>query len=424
VQLHSFKLGYTEIKEAVMDFAIPYTEEQEKFRKEVRSWLEENIPTDKKLPVDPEDVSDEWRNWWKDKHQELAHIGWLYPTHSAEFGGGGLSGDHETIIEEEFSRFGAPRGFSNNYVFGSLIVWGTEEQKQKFLKPLLTGEKLNWQRLTEPHSGADLANTKTRAVRDGDDWIVTGENVFISCYGDEDWYPGLALTDPDAPRHRNLGFFMIPNNVPGITIKTMELLPGSKQKNIIMDNVRVPGDHMIGGETQGWQVMSTLLEAEHGGRGRAAPADQPVDKLLEFTKEAVRFDGNLGSDPIVAQATSESYIESHIHSLFLQRTFWMYQNHMEMQGESNLANVYGRESTLRVAKRIRDIYAMHAFLDTKEPGSPHSGTQEINQRQRAGQNHAGGSTNIAKVILARRIGISRTQERAAPTASTASTTGS
>ena len=407
-----------------MDFAIPYTEEQEKFRKEVRSWLEANVPEQQKLPVDPEAVSEEWRAWWKDKHQELSKIGWLFPTFSKEYGGGGLTADHETIIEEEFSRFGAPRGFSNTYVFGSLLVWGTEEQKQKFLTPLITGEKLNWQRLTEPHSGADLANTKTRAVRDGDDWIVTGENVFISCHGDEDWYPWLALTDPDAPRHRNLGFFMIPNNVPGITIKTMELLPGSKQKNIIMDGVRVPGDHMIGGENQGWQVMSTLLEAEHGGRGKAFPADHPVDQLVEYATEAKLDGGNLGSDPLVAQATSASYIESSIHSLFLKRTFWMYQNHMEMQGESNLANVYGRESTLRVAQRIREVYGMHAFVDTKEPGAPHRGAQEINQRQRAGQNHAGGSTNIAKVILARRIGISRTQERAAPTASTATKSGS
>lgn len=407
-----------------MDFAIPYTEEQETFRKEVRSWLEANVPEEQKLPVDPEAVTDEWRAWWKDKHQDLAKIGWLFPTFSKEYGGGGLTADHETIIEEEFSRFGAPRGFSNNYVFGSLLVWGTEEQKQKFLTPLITGEKLNWQRLTEPHSGADLANTKTRAVRDGDDWIVTGENVFISCHGDEDWYPGLALTDPDAPRHRNLGFFMIPNNVPGITIKTMELLPGSKQKNIIMDGVRVPGDHMIGGENQGWQVMSTLLEAEHGGRGKAFPADRPVDQLMEYATEAKLNNGNLGSDPLVAQAASASYIESTIHSLFLKRTFWMYQNHMEMQGESNLANVYGRESTLRVAERIREVYGMHAFVDTQEPGAPHRGAQEINQRQRAGQNHAGGSTNIAKVILARRIGISRTQERAAPTASTATKSGS
>ena len=137
--------------------------------------------------------------------------------------------------------------------------YGTEEQKQKFLAPMLRGEKLNWQRLTEPHSGADLADVQGKAVRDGDDWLLTGENVFISCYGDEDWYPGVMVTDPDAPRHRNLGFFMVPNHVPGIEVKPMDLLPGHGQKNIIMDNVRVPADHMIGGDHQGWQVMQLSL---------------------------------------------------------------------------------------------------------------------------------------------------------------------
>ena len=120
----------------------------------------------------------------------------------------------------------------------------------------------------------------------------------------------------------------------------------------------------------------------------------------------------------------ENVIESHIHSLLLKRTFWMYQSQMQINYEGNVANVYGRESSLRIAWRVRDVMGMYALLGTKEPGAPHEGAQEVNQRGRAGQNHAGGSTNIAKVVLARRIGISRTKEQAAPTPSTATSHGS
>ena len=107
-----------------------------------------------------------------------------------------------------------------------------------------------------------------------------------------------------------------------------------------------------------------------------------------------------------------------------KRTYWMYQSRMEMSHQGNVANVHNRQHDLRNAIRVRDVMGMYALLDTKEPGAPHGGAQEVNQRAMAGQRHAGGSTNIAKVILARRIGISRTRERAAPTPSTATSYGS
>ena len=414
-----------------MDFAVPYTEEQEKFRLEVRAWLDENSPENMRQPVDGNDVSEEQHAFWLEKHIELGKKGWLYPTYSKEFGGGGLTADHETILDEEFSRSRSPRSYGNTYAFGSIMVWGTEEQKQKFLTPFMSGEKRTHQRLTEPQGGADLANVQGRAVRDGDDWLLTGQNVFISCWGDEDYFPGVMMTDPEAPRHRNLGFFMVPNNVPGLEIRAMDLLPssgrspGPGQKAIFMDNVRVPADHMIGGDHQGWQVMQTLLEAEHGGRGRAFPRDEAVDNLVDYVKDVKNGSGStLGADPVLQQKTMDCVLSAHVQSLFQRHTFWMYQNHMEMQGENNVTQVQGREGDCINAIRMREVMGMNAFLSTKEPGVPQGGRQEVHQRGLAGQRHAGGSTNIAKVILARRIGISRTQERAAPTASTATSQGS
>ena len=408
-----------------MDFTLPYTEEQERFRKEVRAWLEENVPEEMKDPIDGRDFTEEMHTWWRGTHQKLAAKGWLNSTFPKEYGGGGLTGDHETIIQEEFLSAGVPR-VPAPFVLPALLVWATEEQKEKFLRPILTAEKVAWQKFTEPQSGSDLANYQTRAIRDGDDWVITGQNVFVSGmtgFSRPDWLYGPAVTDPDAPRHRNLGYFMIPYPSPGLEIREQNLLNGDDQHFIFLDNVRVPGDHLIGGDHQGWQVAMTSLEQEHGGRGSAFPKDRELENLVTFAKETKHNGGTLGNDPVVQQTTMQNYLESHISGLFAKRTFWMYSNRVEITYEGNLSSVWGRESSLRNSARIRDVMGVKALLGTKEPGAPHGGEQEVSQRGRAGQNHAGGSTNIAKVVLARRIGISRTKERPAPTPSTATSYG-
>ena len=113
-----------------MDFAYKYSEDQEEFRKEVRSWLEENIPDDMRAPVDRNELSDEQYSYWRDMHMVLADKGWLYPTYPKEYGGGGLSGEHETIIQEEFRRARVVPGFTNGLVFPTLLVWADEPQKK------------------------------------------------------------------------------------------------------------------------------------------------------------------------------------------------------------------------------------------------------------------------------------------------------
>ncbi len=406
-----------------MDFALPYTPEQEAFRAEVRAWLDENIPEEMKEPVDGRDFSKEQYLFWREKHRELAAKGWLYPTHPTEYGGGGLTGDHETILQEEMHRARAANPPNAGIILSTLLVWATEEQKQKFLVPMLKGEMQSWQKFTEPKGGADLADYQSRAVRDGDDWLLTGSNVFVSGRPRPEWNVGPnylwgpMLTDPDAPRHRNLGYFMIPVPSDGLEIKEQNLLNGHDQHAIFLDNVRIPGDHLIGGDHQGWQVASTTLEQEHGGRGQAFPSDEVVDNLVDFAKNVN------GSDPLIQQTTMDAVIDAHRDSLLAKRTYWMYQSRMDINFEGNVANVHNREHDMRNAWRVRDVMGMYSLVGSREPGAPHGGAQEVNQRGKAGQRHAGGSTNIAKVILARRIGVSRTKERAAPTPSTATSHG-
>ena len=214
------------------------------------------------------------------------------------------------------------------------------------------------------------------------------------------------------------GLFLGPRSLRGAGGPGAGPSPGHDQHAIFLDNVRVPGDHLIGGDHQGWQVSNTSLEQEHGGRGQAFARNDVVDELVEYTKETK------GQRRCSAADGNGRRTRAHIHGLMLQRTYWMYQSHMEINYQGNVGNVYGRESSLRIASRVRELMGMYSLVDRNEPEAPFGGRQEVNQRSRAGQNHAGGSTGIAKVVLARRIGISRTQERAAPTPSTATASGS
>lgn len=403
-----------------MNFEYPYSEEQENFRKEVRSWLQKNIPEEMQSPIDPAEFSKEMYDFWCTQHKELGAKGWLHPTFPKEYGGGGLTGEHETILQEEFHRYRVKGTFTVDVVLPALLVWGTEEQKQKFLAPILKGQKNAWQKFTEPKSGADLANYQSTATRDGDEWILNGSNAFCSGLGAPapDWIFGPMLTDPNAPRHRNLGYFMIPYPTDGLTFKKMNTIHGNDLHFVYLDNVRIPNGNLIGNENEGWQVTNTSLEREHGGRGQSFSSDTVVDNLINYMQTKLKTSQPDQRDPIKQQTVVDAYIDAQVDGLFAKRTYWMYQNRMQMSWEGPLNNLFGRNYRLRNVRRVRDVMGMHTLLGTKDASAHHGGAQEVNQRVSFIRQHGAGSLNVAKVILARRIGISRTKEKAAATPAT------
>ncbi len=410
-----------------MDFGILYTDEQQRFRKEVRSWLEANVPDERKEPLDTRYVSDEeyerYQAFWLEKRRELAAKGWLWPTHPKQYGGGGLSGEHETIIQEEFATHRAPYGNGTTaFLVSSLLVWATEEQKQRFLVPIMKHEAVTSQAFTEPQSGSDLASIRSTAVRDGDDWIINGSKAFQGNPHGLTWVYSPVMTDPDAPRHRNLGFFMIPGRAPGVTFVRTRTMNGNRQNLLFYDNVRVPGDHLIGGDHQGWQVTNTALEQEHGGRGQAFPRDENMDNLVTYLR-GVKGQAN-GERDIFHQEGMRAYIDSHLSTLFAQRNFGMYQARQEMSYHGSQATLWNKAYNVDNAERTRHIMKLYAMLGVLEPRALFEGRPETYQRSSLTGVHPGGTMEVQKVIIARRIGISRTQERAAPTPATATAFGS
>ena len=409
-----------------MDFDYHYSTEQETFRAEVRDWLNTNVPKEREHPIDTKVMDRETFDWYSEFRKKLGAKGWLHPMYPTEYGGGGLTAEHNVVIQEELQAQNLPPWHDNPFDLPALMVWGTEEQKKEFLTPRLRGEKIGWQLFTEPGAGSDLASLKTRAIRDGDDWVITGEKVFVgSDYGyesEETKVPDelsmgelftLAVTDPNAPRHRNMGFFYVPGDAPGVTAQTLDLLIGHGKRQVYLDNVRVPAERVIGGENQGWQVAQTSLEIEHGGGGSPVPRDHTVTKFLDW----VRVSGK-GQDRHMQQVAMDAFIDAEIGRLIQVRNFWMYSAHQEMTFHGSQNSLWRKESQLRIADAMREVMGMDALLDFRDSRASHDGEFEHFQRESLAGAHPGGTIEVQKVIVARRIGVSRTKERAAATPST------
>ena len=210
-----------------MDFEVTYTEEQQRFRREVRAWLEANVPPGvQRTPTSPEDNYQRYLEL-RAFGRKLGAKGWLYPTAPSKYGGGGLDVDYAIILEEEVDRFdlSLPPYYDSGGRLGSasILVWGTEEQRQAFLPPIYRGEVRTWQLLTEPGAGSDLAGVRmTTAVREGDDYVIKGQKIFVGSDNGADRIWLIACTAPNGRRHENLSWFMIDANLPGISMQPMD----------------------------------------------------------------------------------------------------------------------------------------------------------------------------------------------------------
>ena len=400
-----------------MNFELEYTPEQEAFRTEVRSLLEDNGIDGLEFPVDSHDLSYDQYLKRRKIGRALGDKGWLWPTAPTQYGGGGLTIDHAIIVEEELGRAGLtlPPYYDSGGQLGgaSILVWGSEEQKAHFLPPIFKGEVRTWQLLTEPEAGSDLAGVKTSAVRDGDEYVINGQKIFVgSDHGaEQSWM--ICQTDPDAPRHENVSWFIVPMDLPGISILPMDLLgtgneggAGTGRKNAIhFENVRVPAFNLVGGENNGWQVATTHLELEHGGGGAIQP-NTLVERFIKYCKETNRGGAPLSSNPEVRTRLTEIYIRSEIVRLFGVRNFWLANAKQPRSYEGSQLSYYEKMATLENAETILDILGPYALV--KDPNRTVLKTAiELDQRNSIVNLHPAGTADIQKVIMARRIGIGR-----------------
>ncbi|HJN85823.1 MAG: acyl-CoA dehydrogenase family protein [Dehalococcoidia bacterium] len=269
-----------------MDFEVHHSTEQESFRTVVRAWLEEYAPRDLNIPPDWRPLDPATQERVKEFRRRMGAQGWLAPSWPREYGGAGMSPAFEAVIQEEIGYLDLPALGDSHRWITAVMVWGTQEQKRHYVLPAMRGETITWQAFNEPDSGTDMASIKTQAVRDGNDYLISGAKAFITGRFDPDYLWTLVVTDPTRPRRLNLGTFMVDAKLPGITITTQRLLVGS-ERMVYLDNVRVPADCLIGTLSQGWEIVQTILEGERGGPPyqHLATEDGTVASVVQYLKE-------------------------------------------------------------------------------------------------------------------------------------------
>jgi alkylation response protein AidB-like acyl-CoA dehydrogenase len=287
---------------------LAYSKTDEAFRKEVRSWLKKNLPKKDKavselMPHDPERVR--LAKEWQRKLYDAGYVAMSWPK---EYGGQNADAMRQTIVNEELVLARAPGlvGASGLLMLGpTLIQYGTEEQRRRYLPKILTAEEIWCQGYSEPGAGSDLASLRTRAEIVGDEFIVNGQKVWTSNAQFSDWMFCLVRTDPDAPKHRGISYILIDMNTPGITVRPLVQMTGDAGFNeVFFDNVRVPRTNLVGELNQGWMVANNTLFHERNLLGSTTRTQLMMQNLIRLARSHQRYGKPAAGDPIMRQKLS------------------------------------------------------------------------------------------------------------------------
>ena len=293
-----------------MDLTLSPSEQA--FRDELRGWLEQNHPGEP--PADDSEAFEFSRRWQRKLHD--AH--WAGVSWPKEYGGRGATLVEQALFYEEMVRAKAPRTANVlGLVMGGPVVihHGTEEQKQRYLEPILSAEEIWCQGFSEPDAGSDLASLKTRAVKRNGGWVVTGQKVWTTLAHEAKWCMLVARSDPDAPKHQGLTYFLMDMEQDGVEVKPLVQITGEAEFNeIFMDEVFIPDENVIGGVGNGWAVAITTLMNERSGLAFAAQAalEIAVRKVIELAGSTVRNGTSLSKDPVVRDELAQLFMESEI----------------------------------------------------------------------------------------------------------------
>ena len=286
---------------------LTYPTEAEEFRVEIRAWLKDHLPSGWGGPgfqLTGEERT-KFNNEWPAK---LHEGGWICASWPVEYGGKGLSLMQAVVLNEEFARVGAPMRadfFGDTLVGPTILQWGTEAQKKDFLPKILAGQ-ISWcQGFSEPDAGSDLASLKTRAVRDGDEWVINGQKVWTTQAQYADYIFLLARTDPDATKHKGISYLLVPMKQEGVEVRPIEQVDGSAEFNeVFFTNVRCPADNVVGGVNNGWNVAMTTLGFERGTS--ATTSHRRFQKEWDQIVAEARVRGRL-AEPLVRQGLAKAW---------------------------------------------------------------------------------------------------------------------
>ena len=370
---------------------LSFTAEEEAFAAEVRGWLAEHLQPPPPFADLDEEIA--WGRAWQARLAEGRWVGIHWP---AEYGGRGASPVEVAIFNGEYARARAPQPVNRvgiNLAGPTLLAHGTDEQKRRWLSPILTAEEIWCQLFSEPGAGSDLAALSTRADRVDDGWVLNGQKVWTSYARHARWGICLARTDPDAPRHRGISYLVVDMRAPGVEIRPLVQITGEAEFNeVFLTDVVVPADQLVGELNAGWAVANTTLAHE---RGTAFPFKEQVvhevylDELYAEAAAAGRLD-----DPQVADGLAQAFVELRVLRLHNWRTLSRLGRGVEPGPESSLVKLAWSDMTQHLSE---------AALDTLGPASPLWGRWPRQWLWSKAASIAGGTSEIQRTIIGERL---------------------
>ncbi|MEZ4552559.1 MAG: acyl-CoA dehydrogenase family protein [Dehalococcoidia bacterium] len=345
----------------------------------------------------------------RDWASALQEYGWVAAGWPKEYGGGGLSTMEQFILKQELSRAEAPDPGSNGGVaqLGStLLVHGTEEQKKKFLPKTLSGEYLWAQGYSEPGAGSDLASLQTRAVRDGDEFVINGQKLWTSAGHKANWIYMLVRTDPDAPKHRGISFLMVDMTTPGIGVRPIISMGWHHATNeTFYEDVRVPVDQVVGEINRGWYVGMTLLDFERSNIAGATQQKRLIDELVDHVQS--------GNTPnrleLLRREVADRATEVEVNNNLSMRIASMQSRGLIPNYEASMGKAYSTELSQRISRTGTKVFGLYGNLwAANEPYAPLHAKHTQQYVSTVVITIAGGSNEIQRNIIATRgLGLPR-----------------
>jgi alkylation response protein AidB-like acyl-CoA dehydrogenase len=390
-----------------MDFGL--TPEQEAFRGEVRAWLRANLPPDwaarPTADVPRAEMYDFGRRW----QRSLYEAGLLGITWPKEYGGRGLTWMEELILHEELTLAKAPPPLN---ILGlgmagpTIIAYGTDAQKRRYLQKILTAEEIWCQGYSEPNAGSDLAALQTRAVREGDCYVINGQKVWTSLAHIADWMMLLARTDPAAPKHKGLTYFLLDVHAPGVTVRPLRQLTGDAEFNeVFFENVRVPAESILGELDHGWEVGLTTLMYERLalGFGLQARFQMALEATLGLARRSTRNGGPAARDPVLRQQLAQLVIDNAVFKYTAARAITRLLRGERPGPEASVGKIWWCERHQALQDVAQTLLGPYAQIGRGSPWAVDQGVWQYTFLRSRANSIEGGTTEIQRNILAERV---------------------
>jgi len=388
-----------------MDFA--FTSAEEAFRQELRAWLKENLPQE--IPASLQPGTPEHFKFLRQWQKKVYEGGWTGVSWPKEYGGRGATLIERMIFDQEMAEHKAPaliNVLGLEIVGPTIMHYGTEEQKKRYLPKILSSEDIWSQGYSEPGSGSDLGSLKTRAVDEGDYFAVTGQKVWTSLASFAERCLLLVRTNPDVPKHRGLSCLLVDMKSPGITVRPLRTLTGDAEFNeVFFEDVKVPKENLLGQKDDGWKVIITSLMFERQGIGFyfAFALQQSVNELIQTAKGLSQNGQPVLKTPAFRQKLAQAYIDSELLKLNNSRALTRMLRGEPAGPEGSIAKLHWAESNQRLQELAMEIAGLLGLLGRGSNWALENGFWQYEFLRSRANSIEGGTSEIQRNILAERV---------------------